>query len=396
MKSTKLIAFLLLFALFTAIALPSLALAATPGTAPSGGILTTLASFFGDWVNKILNIDWPAPSQPSTAPPSSGGKPSSSSSSGEKEVLGFFAEWWGTDTSSFDALTRQHDKIDTIAAFWGTMHSDGTITDRGGNDHASVVKYAKANQIKTLLMVNNSKENSAAHAVLSSPAVRQKAIGNIETVLKKYGLDGVNIDFESVSAKDRDQLTAFMQELSARLKPQGYSISIDVMPKHNEEADFAMAYDYAKLAQASDQIIIMTYDYHGPWGGPGAIADIASVERDIQYALKLIPKQKILLGVAGYGYDWSTKGVESLEYGAIQKLISQFGVKPQWDDTAKSAHFAYTGADGIQHQVWYENAQSLQYKLNLANRYDLAGIALWKLGEEDPASWQVIQSTFNK
>lgn len=396
MKSYKVLAFLLLFALSTTLALPSPAFAASVSDSPNTNIFTTLVNFLvGDLFTKVLKVDLPGNTgqSPSAPPSASTPKPGAS---GQKEVLGFFAEWWGTDTSSYNILTKHSDKIDTIAAFWGTMQSDGTITDRGGNDHAAVVKYATANKVNTLLMVNNSKDHDAAHTVLSSPAIRQKAIANIEAVIKKYGLAGVNIDFESLAPSDKNNLTAFMQELSDRLKPQGYTISIDVMPKHNEEADFAMAYDYAKLAQSCDQIIVMTYDYHGPWSGPGSIADVNSIEKDISYALKFIPKNKLMLGVAGYGYDWSSKGVESLEFGAIQNLITKFGAKVEWDDSAKSPHFTYTGPDGIVHQVWYENAQSLQYKLNLVNSYDIAGIALWKLGEEDPASWQVIQSTFKK
>lgn len=396
MKSYKVLAFLLLFALSTTLAMPSPAFAASVSDSPNTNIFTTLVNFLvGDLFTKVLKVDLPgtAGQAPSAPPSTAAPKPGAS---GQKEVLGFFAEWWETDTSSYNILTKHSDKIDTIAAFWGTMQSDGTITDRGGNDHAAVVKYATANKVNTLLMVNNSKDHDSAHTVLSSPAVRQKAIANIESVIKKYGLAGVNIDFESLDPNDKNNLTAFMQELSDRLKPQGYTISIDVMPKHNEEADFAMAYDYAKLAQFCDQIIVMTYDYHGPWSGPGSIADVNSIEKDISYALKFIPKNKLMLGVAGYGYDWSSKGVESLEFGAIQNLITKFGAKVEWDDSAKSPHFTYTGPDGVVHQVWYENAQSLQYKLNLVNRYDIAGIALWKLGEEDPASWQVIQSTLKK
>ena len=396
MKSYKVIAFLLLFALSITLAMPSPAFAASVSDSSNTSIFTTLVNFLvGDLFTKVLKVDLPGTSaqSPSTPPYPTAPKPDTS---GQKEVLGFFAEWWATDTSSYNILKKHSNTIDTIAAFWGTLQSDGSITDRGGNDHAAVVQYATANKVNTLLMVNNSKDHNSAHTVLSSPALREKAITNIEAVIQKYGLAGVNIDFESLDPGDKNNLTIFMQELSSRLKPQGYILSIDVMPKHNEEADFAMAYDYAKLAQFCDQIIIMTYDYHGPWSGPGSIADINSIEKDIRYALQFIPKNKLLLGVAGYGYDWSSKGVESLEFGAIQNLISKFGAKVEWDESAKSPHFTYTGPDGVVHQVWYENAQSLQYKLTLVNSYDLAGIALWKLGEEDPASWQVIQSAFKK
>jgi spore germination protein YaaH len=311
--------------------------------------------------------------------------------------MGFYAEWWGTDTSSYTSMMKNIDTLKTIIPFWGTLQADGSISDRGGNDHASVVKFAHQNNIKVLLMVNNAKQNSEAppiHTVLANPALRSVAINNLEAYIKNYNLDGINIDFEMVPAGDKNNLTAFMRELYTRLKPQGYIVSIDVFPKTDETNDVSVAYDYAELAKYADKIVIMAYDNHGVWSGPGPIADIRWVENNLKYALKFIPKQKLFLGVAGYGYDWSTKGVESLEYGPITDLATRFNANIKWDDAAKSPYFNYSGADGIAHTVWFENSESLKYKLDLANKFGIAGVALWKLGEEDPGFWLAFKDKF--
>ncbi len=97
------------------------------------------------------------------------------------------------------------------------------------------------------------------------------------------------------------------------------------------------------------------------------------------------------MGIAGYGYDWSSKGVERLEYSEVQKLIKRFDSKVEWDDLSNSPHFRYNGADNISHQVWYENSYSIKYKVNLAEKYNIGGIALWKLGEEDPEVWTILK-----
>lgn len=357
----------------------------------SGGssIMNILAALLlGNLLGKIFNV--------SDLPESSAGLPAKSTGSktSGKEVVGFYAEWWGTDHSSFDSMSKNKDVIGTIAPFWATLNEDASVSDRGGNDHASVVNAAHKNNISTLLMVNNAKPDSSSppiHTVLSDKALRSKAIDNIEAYIKQYHLDGVNIDFEMVPAQDRDKLSAFMQELYTRLKPQGYVVSIDVFPKQNENNDVSVAYDYAALAKYADKIMIMTYDNHGVWSKAGPIADISWVENNLKYALDFIPKNKIYLGIAAYGYDWSSKGVESLEYPAITNLIQKFGAPVLWDETSQSPHFVYTGPDGISHEVWYENSKSLQYKLDLVNKYDIAGVAVWKLGEEDPGYWQVFK-----
>jgi spore germination protein YaaH len=199
-----------------------------------------------------------------------------------------------------------------------------------------------------------------------------------------------------VPAGDRDNLTAFMRELYARLKPQGYIVSLDVFPKQDESNDIAAAYDYAELTKYADKIMIMTYDNHGMWSGPGPIADIRWVENNLKYALKFIPKNKLYLGIAAYGYDWSAQGTQSLEFKAIMDLIQRYNKDVQWDNSSKSPYFSYTAADGIAHTVWFENSESLKHKLALLTKYDIAGAAMWKLGEEDPAYWPVLRDKFRK
>lgn len=333
------------------------------------------------------------PVQPTgtTAPSSSG---SMSNRIGSKEVVGFYAEWYGTDEESYQDFAQHKSQIQTIAPFWATLQKDGSLTDRGGNDHSAAIQLAHQNHRSVLLLVNNATDSDTTPPIdtlLKDPALRRTAIDHLEETIKKQHLDGVNIDFEMVPAADRDQLTSFMRELYQRLKPEGYTVSIDVFPKENENNDVSVAYDYGELKNYADKIMLMTYDNHGTWSDAGPIADIGWDERCVKYALQFIPKSKLYLGLAGYGYDWSSSGVESLEYSAITTLTQKYGADVLWDDSAKAPHFTYNAA-GVSHEVWFENSRSTGYKLDLMNRYDLAGIALWKLGEEDPGIWPVIQA----
>ncbi|MCX7779325.1 MAG: glycosyl hydrolase family 18 protein [Negativicutes bacterium] len=169
---------------------------------------------------------------------------------------------------------------------------------------------------------------------------------------------------------------------------------MDVFPKQNENNEVAAAYDYAELAKYADKIIIMTYDNHGAWSGSGPIADIRWVEESLKYALKFIPKSKLYLGIAAYGYDWAGEKVESVEHKQISALIQQYKPAVRWYEPSKSPYFTYKGTDGLNHQVWFENARSISYKLDLANKYDIAGVAMWRLGGEDVGYWRTIRDKF--
>ncbi len=313
---------------------------------------------------------------------------------GKKEVVGFYAEWYGTDTASYNDFKDHTDQIQTIAPLWATVHEDGTVSNTGGDDHQSVVDLAHRNHRAVYLLANNATEGDTPvpiDTVLKDPDLRARAISNLAATIKKNNLDGVNIDFEMVPADDKNNLTIFMKELAARLKPQGSIVSMDVFPKENEANDVSVAYDYAELSKYVDKIMLMAYDNHGTWSDAGPIADISWDERCLKYALQFIPKNKLYLGIGGYGYDWSSKGAESLDYQAITNLAEKFNAPILWDDKTKSPHLSYNGTDGVSHQVWFENSQSIGYKLDLMNKYDIAGIALWKLSEEDPAIGPVIK-----
>lgn len=230
MKGYRCIVWLLLIVLFSGMFLPTAgyAFSLTSPTVNDDGnksMLNVLAGLFlSDLLTKIFHIDLGSLSGTTN--------PTKTTAAGSKEVIGFYAEWWGTDTSSYDDLAKHKDAIRTIAPFWATLQEDGSLSNRGGNDHASVVNYAQNNNITPLLMINNAKQDSqdrGIHAVLSNSSLRTAAIRNIEDYIKQYKLAGINIDFEMVSAADRDNLTAFMRELSARLKPQGYIVSTDGM-----------------------------------------------------------------------------------------------------------------------------------------------------------------------
>ena len=319
----------------------------------------------------------------------------------KKEFIGFYAEWWGEDTSSFSSLAKHTDIIQTIAPFWATLDANAEIRNRGGNDHASVVKFAKENNVEVLLLINNEKkegDNPPIQKVLSNPALRTKAINNIEAYLKQYGLHGVNIDFEIIPPGQKDNLTAFMQELYSKLKPQGYVVSIDVFPKQNETIDISIAYDYEKLSKYADKIMIMTYDNHGRWSGAGPVAGIAWVENNLRYALKFIPKEKLYLGIAAYGYDWSyvngEKKVDFLDYNMVMERVKKYNAAIKWDTPSQSPYFIYVDSNGVKHTVWFENSYSVKFKLDLIKKYDIAGAAMWKLGEEDPEYWNLFKDMF--
>ncbi|MBC7960559.1 MAG: hypothetical protein H7X94_11870 [Vallitaleaceae bacterium] len=115
----------------------------------------------------------------------------------------------------------------------------------------------------------------------------------------------------------------------------------------------------------------------------------------MNYALTVVPKEKIILGLAAYGYDWSTSATRSYSMNGCANLAAQYGATIFLDDVTKSKYFTYTAA-GINHMVWFEDGETLGYKMDLVNQKDLKGIGLWRLGLENNGFWSTVSSKFNK
>lgn len=246
----------------------------------------------------------------------------------KKIVLGFATYYYSGDSSSYNSMTTNTSTIDEIATDTYTTDSYGNIS---GLVPTNQITYANNTNIKTLAMITNNFDGSISKTLLESSVNRQNLINNVLNALKMNGYKGVNVDLEGVYYYDRSYLTTFMQELYSALNPQGYYITISVPAKtaDNPTASWNGAFDYASLAQCSDQIVLMTYDEHYPGGTPGSIASIGWVENVIKYASSVIPKEKIILGTAAYGYDWSSNGTKSYSISGIYNLASTYGASIQ-------------------------------------------------------------------
>lgn len=332
----------------------------------------------------------PAPA-PIPAPPS---RPSTS-----KLILGYGTYYGSTDTT-LNSLKSHSSTINELATHTYIIDTNGGIYTQGNVFPTNQLSFADSKGIETLAVVRNEFNGGLAHDVLSNSTTSLALIGNIEKALAAHNYKGVNIDFELLYSQDREVFTNFMKNLYNTLKPKGYIVSIALPAKTSEVEKWVYAYDYAKLGSYSDQVILMTYDEHYPGGAPGPIASINWTQRIVNYAASVIPRQKLLLGVAAYGYDWTvvdgkTTSTASLSIQSAYSTAAANGVEVLWDSTAQVPYYNYTNSKGS-HTVYYENSTSLGYKLNIVNNSNLRGIAIWRLGLEDSSYWATISTKLNR
>jgi spore germination protein YaaH len=198
--------------------------------------------------------------------------------------------------------------------------------------------------------------------------------------------DGLDIDYESLPPTAGHMFTNFLADLRDDLHAEGLTLTVAVPARVSDRDAWGLAYSYQVLGEVADQVRLMAYDHSWAGSAAGPVAPLAWVQDVVTYAQQRVPDEKLMLGLATYGYDWAGGKGTSLQATQAVELAGRVGATPTWDAGAAAWTFSYA-QDGQQHTVWYEDARSLAAKQQVAIDEELRGVAIWSLGGEDPELW---------
>lgn len=295
------------------------------------------------------------------------------------------------------------DDLTYLSPFSYEVNSDGSL--KSLND-LQVLNIARQKKVAPLLCITNIGDkgfsSQIAHSILNDASVQEILINNLLGVLQAKGYKGLNIDFEYVPTEDRELYNAFLQHLVNRLRPQGYSVSSALAPKVSSRQTSLLygAHDYPFHGQLLDFVVLMTYEWGWSGGPPMAIAPLNMVKRVLDYAITVIPRHKIMIGIPLYARDWTlpyVKGGPSARTYSPQyavQMAARYHTSIQYDELAQSPFFRYTDESGHRHEVWFEDARSIQAKFNLVKDYSLRGVSYWVLPASFPQVWFVQEDSF--
>lgn len=322
--------------------------------------------------------------------------------------------WLPTNWDYANTMTtfRAHaSQLNQISPVWFWLKEDGGVIARlpGGKAGYSpeycegeVREVCRRYDIKLLPLISNSRpghgfDPDLVGRIVGSDAFRAAHIRALTTVVVAHGYDGIEIDYEALHGRDREGFSRFIRELAASLHARHALLAIAVHPKLSEPGDDwgPMAQDYEALGQAADFVRIMTYDHHWSTGPAGPLAPLPWYRDVLTFAAARIPRAKIQMGIPTYGYDWTgtwTGKSDDISPRDASLLAKARHATVCWDPESNECHFSYP-VNYDEHQVWYEDADCLPLKLAAVRDAGVGGIAIWRLGTEEPAFWDYLAGT---
>jgi spore germination protein YaaH len=262
------------------------------------------------------------------------------------------------------------------------------------------LQWARERGYQVWALVTNSFDPDLTAELLSDDQKRQFFAREIVSLAIEYNLEGLNIDFENFHYDYRDHFTSFIAELAELCRAENLILSVDVaMPSGSEY--WSMGYDRAALATEADYIILMAYDEH--WASSpvaGSVASLPWVEAGLQQLLNEVPPAKLILGVPFYTRLWviDETGVEpqvvntwSYSMTRAAEIAAENEAEITFDVQA-GQHVATYEKEGLTYKMWLEDTESMCSRLELVEKYNLAGLAGWRRGLETPEIWELMDN----
>ncbi len=298
---------------------------------------------------------------------------------------------------TLESTVAQTKGLNVISPTWFTL--TGNEGEFSSFASASYVEKAHEMGLEVWALVGNVESVESMdvdmYLLLSRTSSRWNLIRNLIAVAQEYDLDGINIDFENISLDAGEPFIQFIRELSVPCRAHGIVLSVD----NYVPMDHTDHYDRAEQGVVADYVIIMGYDEHYKGSDvAGSVASINFVEKGIKNTLAEVPAEKVINAVPFYTRIWETKGtdVESQAVGMemAQNYVADHNIAIRWDETTCQNYGEFQSGESF-YQVWLEDADSIRVKLNIMDKYEIGGVAAWRLGFETPDVWDVIEEYMN-
>jgi len=289
---------------------------------------------------------------------------------------------------TLESAVMSNSGLNVISPTWFSLKStQGDIRSIATHGY---VKKAHNMGMEVWALIDNFDKDVSTFETLSKTTSRTNLINNLMREVLEYDIDGINVDFEEVSYDAGEPFVQFLRELSIVCRKEGIVLSVDNYVPRESTAH----YNRKEQGIVADYVIIMGYDEH--WGGggvAGSVASIGFVEDGIVQTLEEVPANKVINALPFYTRVWKTNGEkvtsEAVNMETAKNFIVNNGISMTWN-AAAGQNYGEIQKGNTLYQIWMEDKDSIEAKLAVMKKYNVGGVAAWKLGYETPDIWDMI------
>ncbi|PUA33931.1 MAG: hypothetical protein B7O98_00485 [Zestosphaera tikiterensis] len=300
------------------------------------------------------------------------------------------------DKSEWSVLERFSRQIDIVSPDWYYLTEDLSVGkyDKRCAEDREFIEFLNSLGVKLMPMLVSA-NSELVRKLVTDPNAIDSLSAELVYLAKKYNYYGYNIDFEVSIPEYSTEFASFIDRLAKKLHSNGLILTVDVPAKRMEwPSSYTATYDYAKLGKTEvDAVIIMAYDFYEWVSGPKPVAPIWWVEDCVRYALQYIPPEKLILGIPNYGKTWSVDGT-----------FRGWLLYPDWLALIEKSGKNYTIDKELMEKVlelnnevaYFVDGEMGYYRAFIAVKYELKGIAVWRLDKGDPNAWSFYARALGK
>ncbi|WP_240842883.1 glycosyl hydrolase family 18 protein [Acidaminobacter sp. JC074] len=307
-----------------------------------------------------------------------------------------------TDVSSLYSMQG----LDVISPVWYEVTDEtASLSSKKQDDY---IEWARSENLELWPAVTNSFDPDMTSIIVNDSVLRKTLIDKLLNLYVDNGFEGINIDFENIYKADKDKLSQFIAELTAAFHQKGILVSMDVTFPGGSD-NWSKCYDHYELGQWLDYMVVMSYDEH--WGSSpvsGSVASLNWLDKNFATLTQMVDSDKLIMGIPFYMRVWFERPhpdqvnrmkvtSDAITMHKMESILSSGDYNILWDENAAQNYISFIDPkDNAVKKIWIEDAESLQYKVEMVHKYGLKGIAAWRRGYELESIWQVLENSLEK
>lgn len=298
--------------------------------------------------------------------------------SGPPELSGWIA-WW-IEEDGYNVVQKHKKELYSVSPGWFKLDKSRNLVEIGEYDKQAIAKTLKRNSTKLYPMIVTDLEDDELAEFIVNDQKLAAFVRELVHKAKSYGVDGLDLDFENISARYTSEFSLLVKTLSDELRKENLHFSVTVQARTGKDDWVGIkGQNLSYIAEVADEVRVMIYDRHGEFSAPGAITPMEWFKDVVDYVLVSVPREKLVLALPTYGYLWFSDGdFLSYQYKEFVSYAEGEDYTVIRDPESHELRYLKDGAEG-----WLSDSEAVLAKIKYAREVGLNRFALWNLSGTD-------------